>query len=157
MRQPKLPLGGSCRCGAIRFEIQAAPAMTLACHCRDCQRMSASAFSLVAMLPAHGFEILEGAPVARSSSGSTRHHHFCPRCMTLMFTKIEGVNDRVNLRATLCDDSSWFKPFVETMTKEKLPWAVTPARHSYVAFPSPREFKGLLEDFARHSVFGRSE
>ena len=30
MRQPKLPMGGTCRCSATRFEIQAPPLMTLA-------------------------------------------------------------------------------------------------------------------------------
>jgi len=113
--------------------------------------MSASAFSLGAMIPTNGFKIVKGTPVARSLPRSKRHHFFCPNCMTLMFTKIEGADDRVNVRVTLCDDSSWFTPFVETMTKDKLPWAFTPAVHTYEAFPSPAEFKGLLAEFARLS------
>lgn len=65
-----------------------------------------------------------------------------------MFTKVEGAAARVNVRATLCHDNSWFTPFVETMTKDKLPWAVTPAIHSYEEFPSPEEFKRLIAEFA---------
>ncbi|MFT6088701.1 GFA family protein [Sulfitobacter sp.] len=148
MRQLKLPSGGTCRCSATQFEILSPPIMTLACHCVDCQRMSASAFSLGAMIPADGFKIVKGIPVARPLPGSKRHHFFCPICMTLMFTKVEGVDARVNVRATLCHDSSWFTPFVETMTKDKLPWAATPAIHSYDAFPSPEEFKRLVAEFA---------
>lgn len=148
MSQLKLPSGGTCRCSAIQFEILSSPIMTLACHCVDCQRMSASAFSLGAMVPANGFKIVKGTPVPRPLPGSKRHHFFCPACMTLIFTKIEGADARVNVRATLCHDSSWFTPFVETMTKDKLTWAVTPAIHSYNAFPSAEEFKRLLTEFA---------
>lgn len=148
MRQPNLPAGGICRCTATQFVILAPPLMTLACHCVDCQRMSASAFSLGAMISADGFKIVEGTPVARTLPGSQRHHFFCPACMTLMFTKIEGADARVNVRATLCQDSSWLRPFIETMTKDKLRWAVTPAIHTYHTFPSPAEFKRLLAEFA---------
>ncbi|WP_298968199.1 GFA family protein [uncultured Roseobacter sp.] len=148
MRQPNLPAGGTCRCSATQFEILAPPLMTLACHCVDCQRMCASTFSLGAMIPADGFKIVKGTPVARPLPGSPRHHFFCPICMTLMFTKVEGAEARVNVRATLCRDSSWLTPFIEIMTKDKLPWAVTPAIHSYDAFPSPAEFKRLLAEFA---------
>lgn len=148
MRQLKLPSGGTCRCAATQFEIHSPPIMTFACHCVDCQRMSASAFSLGAMLPVNGFKIVKGTPVARPLPGSKRHHFFCPECMTLIFTKIEGADARVNVRATLCHDSSWFMPFVEIMTKDKLPWAVTPAFHSYDVFPSTEEFKRLLAEFA---------
>ena len=148
MRQLNLPAGGTCRCSAIKFKILAPPIMTLACHCVDCQRMSASAFSLGAMIPADGFKVVRGTPVARRLPGSQRHHFFCPICMTLMFTKIEGVDERMNVRVTLCEDSSWFTPFIETMTKDKLPWAVTPAIHSYDAFPSSAEIKELLVKYA---------
>ena len=48
-----------------------------------------------------------------------------------MFTRPEGLDFFVNLRATMLDDPSWFTPFIETWTSEKLAWAATPAVHSY--------------------------
>lgn len=148
MRQPNLPAGGGCRCAATRFEIRAAPMMTLACHCRDCQRLSASAFSLGAMIPAEGFRIVAGTPVERSLPGSLRHHFFCPECMTWMYTKVEGSEARVNIRPTLCDDAFWVAPYVEMMTRDRLAWAETCAVHSYAAFPTPAELGDLLAGFA---------
>ena len=68
--------------------------------------------------------------------------------MALMFTKVEGAEARLNVRTTLCRDRSWFTPFIEIMTKDKLSWAVTPAIHSYDVFPSPGEFKRLLAEFS---------
>lgn len=148
MRQLNLPAGGHCRCSATQFEIMAAPLMTLACHCVDCQRLSASAFSLTAIIPSEGFRITIGNPIARPLPESKRHHFFCSICMTWMYTKIEGADARVNVRPTLCHETSWIKPFVETMTRDKLPWVETPAIHTYKAFPSPAEFKELLAEFA---------
>lgn len=148
MRYPNLPSGGTCRCSTIRFELLAAPIMTVACHCRDCQRMTSSAFSLTAMVPAHGFKITKGEPVERSLPNSLRHHFFCPDCMTWLFTKMEGVDARINMRPTLCDDASWVKPFIETMTRDKLPWAATSAVHSFDGFPAPDEFQSLQARFA---------
>ena len=146
---PDLPSGGSCRCTHIRFRLDAPPMLTLACHCRDCQRMSASAFSLGAMVQAGGFTITDGTPVERSLPGSLRHHFFCPRCMTWLFTRIQSSETRVNFRPTLCDDPGWFVPFVEMMTQDRLPWARTPAPHSFQGFPSPEDLQDLLALFPR--------
>ena len=152
MQTPKLPMGGACRCRKIRFEIRVAPLMTIACHCLDCQKMSSSAFSITAMVPANGFHVLEGEPEERSVPGSRRQHFFCPDCMSWLFTRLEGVDARVNVRPTLCDDTSWVTPFIETMTTAKLPWVTTPAVHSFEAFPSPQEFQLVMAEFARRQA-----
>jgi hypothetical protein len=47
------------------------------------------------------------------------------------------------------DDVSWNVPFIETYTSEKLPWAKTPARHSFEQFPAMTEYAGLVAEFAK--------
>jgi hypothetical protein len=42
----KLPQTGGCQCGNIRYEITEAPQLVYRCHCKDCQRLTSSAFSL---------------------------------------------------------------------------------------------------------------
>lgn len=120
----------------------------MACHCTGCQRMSASAFSLSAAIPSDAFSVTKGEPVIGGLHGATRHY-FCPHCMSWMFTRPEGFDSFVNLRPTMLDDRSWFVPFIETMTSEKLPWATTPAVHSYEKWPPFEEYKGLMEEYAR--------
>ena len=144
MKSPDLPLGGSCLCGAVRMEITAVPMMTLACHCRDCQKLCASAYSLTAMIPADGFSTSGVDPVIGGLRSAQRRHHYCPECMTFLFTRIRGAEHRVNVRATLLDELSWFVPFVEVMTKERLPWVSLPARHSFATLPASREAFGEL-------------
>jgi len=145
---PVLPTGGGCRCGQVRLEITLPPLITMACHCTGCQRMSASAFSLSATIPSDGFRVTAGEPVIGGLHGDARHH-FCPHCKSWMFTRAKGLDMFVNLRPTMLDDASWFVPFIETFTAEKLPWATTPAVHSYERFPPFEAFEGLVADYAR--------
>jgi hypothetical protein len=110
--------------------------------------MSASAYSLSVAIPTGGFRVTEGEPVPGGLQGGTIRHHFCPHCKSWMFTRIEGMDLFVNVRATMLDDTSWYTPFIETWTDERLPWATTPARHSYPGFPPEADFPRLLAEFA---------
>ena len=140
---------GGCRCGRLRFRIAALPLLTSACHCTGCQRMTGSAFSLTLTVPADGFEVTTGEPAVGGLHGATRHL-FCPHCMSWVFTRPEGLDWIVNVRATMLDDARDFVPFIEVATAEKLPWAATPAVHSYASQPALEEYEGLLAEFAQH-------
>lgn len=142
-----LPLEGGCRCDRVRIRISAAPLLTMACHCLGCQRMTGSAYSLSAAIPAPGFEVIRGEPVIGGLRGATRHY-FCPDCMSWLFTRPEGVDAFVNVRPTLFDETGWCAPFIETQTREKLPWANTPAVHSYEQWPPFDAFDGLMREYA---------
>jgi hypothetical protein len=147
MSRPTLPCEGGCRCGQTRFQITLPPLVTMACHCTGCQRMTASAFSLSAAIPTPGFTVTRGEPVIGGLHGASRHY-FCPHCMSWMHTRPEGMDDFINVRATMLDDPSWFTPFVETWTREKLPWATTGAVHSYETLPAMDEFGPLIAEYA---------
>ncbi len=141
-------MDGGCRCGQVRLSISAAPMLTGACHCTGCQRMTGSAFSLTVTVPDAGFEITRGKPVLGGMHGDVRHYH-CPHCMSWMFTRPpDGSMDFVNVRATMLDDASWFVPFVESYTSEKLSWATTPASHSFETFPPIEDYEKLMAEFA---------
>jgi hypothetical protein len=142
-------LEGGCRCDRVRFMISAPPLLTMACHCTGCQRMTGSAFSLTIAVPSPGFSVTKGDPTIGGLHGPTRHY-FCPHCMSWMFTRPEGFDAFVNVRATMLDDPRDFVPFVETMTSEKLPWAATPAVHSFEKFPPLDRYQLLAEQYAAH-------
>jgi hypothetical protein len=112
--------------------------------------MTGSAFSLSAAIPTGGFSITKGEPVIGGLHGPSSHY-FCPYCMSWMFTRPEGLDAFVNLRATMLDDPGLFTPFVETMTSEKLPCASTPAVRSYERFPALEDFPGLVKDYAEQA------
>ncbi len=141
-------MSGSCRCGRVRIRVTKAPLVATACHCHGCQRMSSSAFSLTAILPADGFEITAGEPVIGGLHGADAQHYFCAHCMTWMFTRPTPMPQIVNVRPTMLDDATWFAPFVETFTKTKLPWVNTGATHSFEEFPPPEAYPALIQEFA---------
>lgn len=146
----KLPWEGGCRCGETRFRVTQPPLVTSACHCTGCQRMSASAFSLSIGVPSIGFEVIKGSPVIGGLHGEPQHN-MCPRCMSWMFTRPHGMPEFVNVRATMLDDHTWYEPFMETYTSERLSWAITPAKHSYATFPPMEAYSSLLAEFAERS------
>ena len=138
---------GGCRCGQVRFHVTGKPVITMACHCTGCQRMTASAFSLSALYASGCFEVVQGEPVIGGLHGPTRHF-FCPHCMSWLFTRPEGLDDFVNIRATMLDDAKDFAPFIETYTSEALPWAKTPAAHSFEKFPPMEVYPELVTEFS---------
>ena len=148
MKPPRLPLAGQCRCGQVKVEMTAPPIMTAACHCVGCQRMSGSAFSTTAILPRDAFHVTEGEPVIGGLHGADLHHYHCPHCKTWMFTQADVMPGFVNVRPSLFEERAWFSPFIETMCLDKLPWAQTPAKRHYDAFPSPEDFGPLMQEFA---------
>jgi hypothetical protein len=141
---------GECRCGQVRLRVWGAPVLTMACHCTGCQRMTASAFSLSTLYPSSNFQVDQGEPVIGGLHGATRHF-CCPHCMSWLFTRPEGLDDFVNVRATMLDNAKDFTPFIEFYASEALPWAKTPAVHSFETDPSDEQFAELVEEFARLS------
>ena len=138
---------GGCRCGRVRFRVSSPPLLTMACHCTGCQRMTGSAYSLSAAYPSEGFSVTLGEPVIGGLHGPHRHY-FCSYCMSWLFTRPEGMDWFVNVRATMLDDATWFTPFLETGASEKLPWVSTPAAHSFPMFPTMEEFGAVAQEYA---------
>ena len=146
---PDVPqVRGSCRCGQVQFSVRGAPLITMACHCTGCQKMTASAFSLSSLYAAQNFTVDAGEPVIGGLHGGTRHL-FCPYCMSWLFTRIEGMDEFINVRASLLENFADYQPFVETYTDEKLPWAQTQAAHSFSKFPPAEAFPELLGKFTQ--------
>ncbi|QIG81279.1 GFA family protein [Stakelama tenebrarum] len=146
MPDSALPIEGGCRCGAVRFRVTQAPMVTMACHCSNCQKMSASAFSLSVAVPVDSFEVTTGEPVTGGMHGDQVQHRHCDWCKSWVFTQIPGA-PFVNIRATMLDDPAPWEPYLEMQTAEKLPWASTPAKHSFGRFPPPDAFGPLIAEY----------
>ena len=54
----------------------------------------------------------------------------------------------VNVRPTMFDIPAWSRPFIESFTSEKLPWASTSAKHSFDRFPAPEQYGMLVAEYA---------
>ena len=132
------------------MRVSAPPIVTMACHCTGCQKLSASAFSLSAMIPSQGFEVIKGEPVVGALHGKDPYM-FCSRCKNWLFTGIAN-GAFVNVRPALFDVPQWSTPFVESCVTEKLPWATTPAKYSFEKFPPPDQYAKLTAEYAAWSA-----
>ncbi|MEP1536743.1 MAG: GFA family protein [Paracoccaceae bacterium] len=147
--RPQPPFTGACLCGSVQVTVTAAPLLTFACHCRDCQKFSASAYSLSVMFPSDGVHC-SGELVTGGLGSNGRTHYFCKSCLNFVYSQIDGAEERMNLRTSMLNDAASFEPFVELMTGKKLPWANVPATHSFPQVPtSVGELQALMDDFAK--------
>lgn len=142
---------GSCLCGAVRFHVTGAPMFTMACHCRGCQRMSASAFSLSACYLRDQFALVSGEPVVGGLHGAHRQLH-CPHCLAWLWTEPHGLDHIVNVRPTMLDPVPTEPPYLETYTAAALPWAKTGAVISFPEFPPMERYMEIVERYARDRV-----
>jgi len=138
---------GQCRCGAVTFAAAGRPLITMACHCRGCQRMTGGAYSLSSLYPWEAFELTRGEPVLGGIKAGTRHY-FCPSCLSWLYTRPEGMDDYVNIRSSLFDDAASHQPFMETHHREALPGAATGAVERFDTAPEPDQFGPLLAAYA---------
>ena len=51
---------GGCQCGALRYESAGEPIALYVCHCRECQKQSASAFGISVIVPVDAFDLKQG-------------------------------------------------------------------------------------------------
>ena len=139
-------LTGACRCGTTRFEADGPPLLTMACHCRGCQRMTSGPYSLSSLYEAKRFSL--AGETVRGGLKSGPNHSFCPECMTWLSSVPEGLEDYVNVRSTLFDDASAHRPFIECWTSEGLGWGNSGAERTYETVPADEEFGELIAAYA---------
>lgn len=85
---------GGCACGALRYRVTANPLIVYACHCRNCQRLTGSAFVTNIWIERKFIESLSGTPKSfKLSGGSGKPHEvfFCDRCGTYLWSKYSAA------------------------------------------------------------------
>lgn len=140
---------GTCLCGSVNVKATGPALLTMACHCRDCQKLTASAFSLTTMFSSDSFSYI-GDLIKGGNRSSERVHYFCKSCLNFVFSEINGATHRINLRTSILDEASQFEPFIETMTDQKMPWVRIPAVHSFTRYPkSLDELQMLMNEYSK--------
>ena len=115
---------GGCRCGAIRYRIKADKMPNVyACHCRDCQTWSGSAFSLQFFVPEDALEVT-GAPYLYERVSDDGERISRQRGCTVCITRVYNTNTRrpgfAVVRAGTLDASDALSIVAHIWTKRKL-------------------------------------
>ncbi len=118
---------GGCQCGEIRYQIHDRPLTFYICHCRECQKQSASAFGLSLTVPRAAVEIVQGQPktwTRTSDSDRTVICSFCPNCGTRLFHDRSYNRETINIKAGTLDDPNCLRPVGNIWTQSAQPWVV---------------------------------
>ena len=117
-------LTGGCLCGQVRYELTTDPLMCLTCHCKNCQRQSGSALSIIIAVP-EGSVKVEGTLKTfddTGDSGGSVKRQFCPECGSPVFSLVETSPGMIWVKAGTLDDTSSLLPSVHVYTKSKQDW-----------------------------------
>jgi hypothetical protein len=116
-------LSGSCLCGGIRYEIDAALGPVTNCHCSRCRKASGAAFASNASVPAASFRFVAGAELLKeweSSPGVRRC--FCGRCGSPILKRHDARPETLRLRLGTLDTDPGVKPSRHIFVGSKAPW-----------------------------------
>jgi hypothetical protein len=116
---------GECLCGAVEYRSIGPVLFSAICHCRDCQRASATGGVPVLGVPKASFTC--SGPVKQSrvkgSSGLTAVRNFCSECGSLLFGTPESAPELVTIYAGSLHDSTSFSPTEALFTSQRPSWA----------------------------------
>ena len=146
----RLPLTGGCQCGAVRYEIGAAPLTVYACHCADCQRQSGSAFALSLLAPRDAVRVTQGAPAvwerpgSQTTSGTPADCVFCLECGARLYNLPSRNRAIAVVKPGTLDDTSWLEPVGHIWTKSAQPWVMFEAG-TLLYDGQPPDFAALSE------------
>ena len=123
-------VAGGCRCGAVRYTLalEMLP-LTYACHCRDCQTWSGSAFSQQTFLPESALSVTGPVSIYELStpSGRVSKQRVCTLCHTRIYNSNSARPGVVALRAGTLDESDRLNVVAHIWAKRKQPWLNLPA------------------------------
>lgn len=117
-------LSGGCACGAIRYECNVDPVVSLNCHCRNCQHASGTAYAAVVVVPQASVHML-GEPRYHKvvgAAGKAVEYGFCPTCGSQVTLKLERLPNVLGLQAGGLDDPSIYQPMMDVFTSSAQPW-----------------------------------
>lgn len=121
-------LTGGCQCGSVRYEITGEPLSVYVCHCRECQKQSASAFGISVIVPADAFKVISGVVKKWSrntDTGRTLLCMFCANCGSRIW-HASPTPEVVSVKGGSLDAPLDLSSAIHIWTARKLPGVVIP-------------------------------
>ena len=119
-----MPITGQCLCGQVSYTVDADRLLTAVCHCKNCQRQSGSAYSILSIAPRDKLSV-EGLLKTyqdTADSGAKLDRQFCPECGSAMFSVHPATPETIIIKAGTFDDTSWLKPVAHVWCSSAQSW-----------------------------------
>jgi hypothetical protein len=123
---------GGCTCGQVRYEIVSNPLIVHCCHCRQCQRLTGTAFALNALFEAEHVKHIQGEVTeytVPSPSGEGQKITRCAECKVAVWSNYHmgGIKDLIRfVRVGTLDNPDRLPPDIHIFTSSKQPWVTLP-------------------------------
>jgi hypothetical protein len=121
--QPMLP-----QLRAVGWNLSLPAASMIACHCKECQRQSGSAFGMSMLVKEASLTVT--GPTKRftriTGSGYENTGVFCPECGVRIYHMPGYAKDVLVLKPGTLDDTSWLRPSHFVWMKSAQGWVAVP-------------------------------
>ena len=118
-----MTIAGGCQCGAVRYTFEGPVPPAYACHCGECKKQSASAFSMA--VPMRYSQLTVQGDVASfetvAHSGKAKHNYFCGQCGTRLWHSPTDPPDAITLKVGTLDDPRGIAPSGHLWVSKKQP------------------------------------
>jgi hypothetical protein len=114
-------ISGSCKCGAVRYEIDGAPVMTALCHCTMCRRANAAPTVAWAMFRIAQVTFTGERPTEYASSAEARRG-FCGRCGSQISFTASFLPGLIDITIGSLDQPQAMAPRFHYWDSQRLPW-----------------------------------
>ena len=123
-------ISGGCLCGQVKYSANADPAFVGVCHCKNCQRTSGTAFSVVVAVPKAALSVtghLQAWIATRATAArSWGMRSFCPDCGSSLFSDAAAMPALTMIKAGTLDDTSWLDPKMHVYCSSAQRWTPIP-------------------------------
>jgi hypothetical protein len=122
------PYTGGCQCGLLRYILTAEPIRLIACHCKECQRQSGSAFGMSMLVKEDSLTVT--GPMKQftriADSGNENTGVFCPDCGVRIYHIPKYIQGVLALKPGTLDDTSWLRPSYFVWMTSAQSWVPVP-------------------------------
>jgi hypothetical protein len=86
---------GGCLCGQVRYSANADPAIVAVCHCKNCQKQTGTAFSVLVGVPKTAISVQGNLKTFHDTGdrGQPVDRNFCPVCGSPIISDVAVMPD----------------------------------------------------------------
>ncbi|MFK8049720.1 MAG: GFA family protein [Halioglobus sp.] len=117
---------GGCLCGKIRYTLSDDPAMVAACHCKNCQKQTGTAYSVLLGMAATSVSIDQGELKTYEDTGTSGmpvERKFCGDCGSPVLSKAKAIDGLLFIKGGTLDDTSGLTVGAEIWCDSRADWS----------------------------------
>jgi hypothetical protein len=122
------PYTGGCQCGSVRYVVTREPIHLVACHSKECQRQSGSAFGMSMPVRKDSMTVagLTNQFTRMADSGNEVTGVFCPECGVRIYLALKSAQDVLAVKPSALDDTSLVQPGSFIWMNSAQGWVLVP-------------------------------